>query len=172
MVTSGWEFESSLGVMPTMKKIGVDGCKAGWIAAVKNSNWKVRLEVYPTIGELWKAHKDADCIAIDIPIGFRTCEDGYEERLCDKEARKALGKPRGSSVFAFHAARPFMRKRMRRLRGSTSSVREGSFRCSPGLLCRKCARSIPSSRIMAMPVRYSRRSTRKSVSGGWQAKSP
>jgi predicted RNase H-like nuclease len=99
MVTSGWEFESSLGVMPTMKKIGVDGCKAGWLAAVKDSTGKARFEVYPTISELWKAYKDADCIAIDIPIGFRTCEDGIEERRCDKEARKVLGKPRGSSVF-------------------------------------------------------------------------
>lgn len=88
-----------IGSDEAMKKVGVDGCKAGWLAAVKDSTGKVRLEVYPTISELWKAHKDADCIAIDIPIGFRTCEDGYEERLCDKEARKVLGQPRGSSVF-------------------------------------------------------------------------
>jgi predicted RNase H-like nuclease len=88
-----------IGSDEAMKNVGVDGCKAGWIAAVKDSTGKVRLEVYPTISELWKAHHDAYCISIDIPIGFRTCEDGYEERLCDKEARKALGQPRGSSVF-------------------------------------------------------------------------
>ena len=82
-----------------MKKIGVDGCKGGWLAAVKDSTGKVRLEVYSTIGEFWQTHKDADCIAIDIPIGFRACEDGIEERRCDTEARKALGQPRGSSVF-------------------------------------------------------------------------
>jgi predicted RNase H-like nuclease len=85
--------------MPTMKKIGVDGCKAGWLAAINDTTGKVRLEVYPTIGELWQAHCNVDSIAIDIPIGFRCSEGGYEERLCDKEARKVLGQPRGSSVF-------------------------------------------------------------------------
>lgn len=99
MVIGGRKNEYSIGTMQTMKKIGVDGCKAGWLAAVKDSTGKVRLEVYPTIGEIWQAHNDADCIAIDIPIGFRTCKDGIEERLFDKEARKVLGKPRGSSVF-------------------------------------------------------------------------
>ena len=82
-----------------IKMIGVDGCRAGWLATVKDSTGKVRLEVYPTIDELWQVHHNADCIAIDIPIGFRTCEDGIEECRCDMEARKALGQPRGSSVF-------------------------------------------------------------------------
>src|SRR5690606_36134624 len=36
-------------------------------------------------------------VLIDIPIGLR--ENGSEERLCDKEARRVLGRPRGSSVF-------------------------------------------------------------------------
>ncbi len=98
MVTSEWEFESSLGVMPTMKKIGVDGCKAGWLAAVKDSTGKVRLEVYPTISELWKAHHDAYCIAIDIPIGLK--DGAPHKRKCDVEARTLLGKRRASSVFS------------------------------------------------------------------------
>lgn len=98
MVIGGRKLEFSIGVMPTMKKIGVDGCKAGWLAAVKDSTGKVRLEVYPTIGELWKAHKDADCIAIDIPIGLK--DGAPHKRLCDVEARRLLGKKRASSVFS------------------------------------------------------------------------
>lgn len=82
-----------------MKKIGVDGCKGGWLAAIKDDTGKVTLDVYPTIKELWQAQREAESIAIDIPIGFRCCSDGSEERTCDKEARKALGQPRGSSVF-------------------------------------------------------------------------
>lgn len=39
---------------------------------------------------------DLDQIFIDIPIGL---SDGPDERLCDKEARKQLGRPRNSSVF-------------------------------------------------------------------------
>lgn len=39
----------------------------------------------------------ADSILVDIPIGLR--DSGGEERLCDREARRALGPPRSSSVF-------------------------------------------------------------------------
>ena len=38
---------------------------------------------------------DLACIGIDIPIGLLDCS-----RACDKAARKLLGQPRGSSVFA------------------------------------------------------------------------
>lgn len=86
-------------MVPAMKKIGVDGCKAGWLAGIKDDTGKITLEVYPTIKDLWQAQRESESIAIDIPIGFRCCSDGSEERVCDKEARKALGQPRGSSVF-------------------------------------------------------------------------
>jgi predicted RNase H-like nuclease len=85
--------------VPTMKKIGVDGCKGGWLAGIKDGTGKITLDVYPTIKDLWQAQHEAESIAIDIPIGFRCCCDGSEERACDKEARKVLGQPRGSSVF-------------------------------------------------------------------------
>ena len=38
---------------------------------------------------------DLLCLAIDIPIGLLDCS-----RACDKAARKLLGQPRGTSVFA------------------------------------------------------------------------
>jgi predicted RNase H-like nuclease len=38
---------------------------------------------------------DLLCLAIDIPIGLLDCS-----RACDKAARKLLGRPRGTSVFA------------------------------------------------------------------------
>ena len=49
-----------------------------------------------TVRELVTKSDYSDRIFIDIPIGL---SDSPDERLCDKEARKQLGKPRGSSVF-------------------------------------------------------------------------
>jgi predicted RNase H-like nuclease len=75
---------------------GVDGCHAGWIA------FKVELPSLATLVEVidlpaWLRKRPADlaCLSIDIPIGLL---DG--SRACDKAARKLLGQPRGTSVFA------------------------------------------------------------------------
>jgi len=80
-----------------MVYIGVDACKAGWFAVVltEGTNWKVN--IFPDISSLWNQYKDARLILIDIPIGL--LDNGSDERVCDKEARKLLGKRR-SSVFA------------------------------------------------------------------------
>ena len=76
---------------------GVDGCNAGWFyfadAARREPDWGV----VERIEELVTGADDSDRIFIDIPIGL---PDGTEEqRLCDKEARRRLGRPRASSVF-------------------------------------------------------------------------
>jgi predicted RNase H-like nuclease len=75
---------------------GVDGCRAGWVA------FKVELPSLATSVELVDVPKllksrpnELLCLAIDIPIGLLDCS-----RACDKEARKLLGQPRGTSVFA------------------------------------------------------------------------
>jgi predicted RNase H-like nuclease len=44
---------------------------------------------------LWNENKNCSLILIDIPIGL----PHWRSRLCDVEARKILGKRRGSSVF-------------------------------------------------------------------------
>ncbi len=51
-------------------------------------------QVFSSFQQLLASHPDAACIAVDIPIGL---SDG-PPRLCDVEARRALG-PRRSSVF-------------------------------------------------------------------------
>ncbi len=78
--------------------LGVDACKAGWcVAAIRHraSGWEfigvhVSESFHEILGDL------AELICVDIPIGLLE-EPGH--RLCDKEARRRLGKPRGSSVF-------------------------------------------------------------------------
>ena len=79
--------------------IGIDSCRAGWVAASINDNNKIDISIYKDINKLWESFKKADLIFIDIPIGLI---DGYvkeKERNCDKDARKLLGLKRGSSVF-------------------------------------------------------------------------
>ena len=75
---------------------GVDGCRAGWIAfkiEVPSLATSVELVDMPTL--LKSRPGDLLCLAIDVPIGLLDCS-----RECDKAARKLLGQPRGSSVFA------------------------------------------------------------------------
>ena len=80
-----------------MVYIGVDACKAGWFAVMltEEGNWEVN--IFPNIANLWNQSKEARLILIDIPVGLR--ENDFNERICDKEARKLLGPKRGSSVF-------------------------------------------------------------------------
>ena len=76
--------------------VGIDACKAGWFAVSLESGSNFSIEIFSNISGLWDNYHDAKLILIDIPIGLR--ESGLDERLCDKEARRLLGK-RGSSVF-------------------------------------------------------------------------
>ena len=76
--------------------VGVDGCKAGWIAIglERDGHWQVN--IFPDVSSLGEHHRQASLVLIDIPIGLKT--DGRAERRCDPEVRKLLG-PRRSSVF-------------------------------------------------------------------------
>lgn len=77
--------------------VGVDGCKAGWIAVAKQNNqWEVSL--FPTILGLWSTHKQASLILIDIPIGLPNKQQTV--RKCDQEARKILAPKRSASIFS------------------------------------------------------------------------
>jgi predicted RNase H-like nuclease len=74
---------------------GVDGCRGGWIAfEVDLSTHATGVEVVDLPAWLRERPSDLACLGIDIPIGLLDAP-----RLCDKAARKFLGRPRGSSVF-------------------------------------------------------------------------
>jgi predicted RNase H-like nuclease len=77
--------------------IGVDGCSSGWfwVCLTHSPEWEAGVE--QNFRQVWIKWREADAILVDIPIGLLDSSD--EERLCDREARKALGRPRSSSVF-------------------------------------------------------------------------
>ncbi|MCZ6681310.1 MAG: DUF429 domain-containing protein [Candidatus Poribacteria bacterium] len=76
--------------------VGVDGCRAGWLAVGLTADDGWQIDVFPDVSSLWNHYRHASVILIDIPIGLR--DGGAQERRCDPEVRKLLG-PRRSSVF-------------------------------------------------------------------------
>ncbi len=80
-----------------MLVVGVDGCKAGWVAISLAPDFHGEVRVFPHFFALWEAFRQAASILVDIPIGL--LDRGPGERRCDLEARKLLGWPRRSSVF-------------------------------------------------------------------------
>ena len=76
-------------------RIGVDGCKAGWLF-VRSVEDQVDFGVVTQLSELVPTGADPARIFVDIPIGLR--DTSGEPRTCDQAARKVLG-PRASSVF-------------------------------------------------------------------------
>lgn len=78
---------------------GVDGCRAGWIAAFARRDLsEVRIRVVPTIAALVDAPERPAIVAVDMPIGLpeRTIGSG---RRPEQLVRPLLG-ARRSSVFA------------------------------------------------------------------------
>jgi predicted RNase H-like nuclease len=79
-----------------MRHVGVDGCKAGWLA-VTRSGAALEYRVFSNINQLAEAFSAADRVLIDIPIGLPWGD--VPVRPCDRMARQLLGRPRRSSVF-------------------------------------------------------------------------
>lgn len=76
---------------------GVDGCPAGWIClTIAEPGATPKIAVYPDAESLLSQAPRPEVLAIDIPIGLTD----RGPRLADLAARKQLGPPRGSSVFA------------------------------------------------------------------------
>src|SRR5688500_14440809 len=73
--------------------VGVDGCKAGWVAVTLDPN-TIRADVYRKFEDLLTAAREAAVIAVDIPIGLLPTG----KRSCDQAVRDFLG-PRRSSLF-------------------------------------------------------------------------
>ena len=80
--------------------VGVDGCKAGWVAVSGVDPEHLTLSVFPTFGELVVA-LPANAIAVDMPIGLPDHITGGG-RAPEKAVRPMLGQ-RQSSVFAIPA---------------------------------------------------------------------
>lgn len=75
---------------------GADGCKDGWILVTKElSSGLISWRICTSTEELFYGKPTPEILGIDIPIGLT--DSG--PRGCDKEARRALGAGRGSSVF-------------------------------------------------------------------------
>lgn len=78
-----------------MTLAGVDGCRGGWLC-VSEHEGTLNAFVIASFPELVERLAAAAIIAIDVPIGLTDAGP----RACDVEARRLLGRPRASSVFA------------------------------------------------------------------------
>jgi predicted RNase H-like nuclease len=80
--------------------LGVDGCRAGWLAVrAESSDGRLALTyaLYPRFAPILEQHPDAAAIAVDMPMGLY--ESGRARaRPCDQVARQRLGK-RACCVF-------------------------------------------------------------------------
>lgn len=76
--------------------VGADGCPGGWVCVniAACGDWSVCLIATNAIANIAAS---ATIMFIDIPIGL--VDSHCEQRACDHEARRVLGRPRGSSVF-------------------------------------------------------------------------
>src|SRR5438094_1896932 len=78
---------------------GVDGCRAGWVAAlVRAEGEEVRVRVVPRFADVADAPEAPDVIAVDVPIGLPD-RLGIGGRGPEAAVRPLLG-ARQSSVFS------------------------------------------------------------------------
>lgn len=73
---------------------GIDGYKNGWVAAIELRPGETVVRTYPNFRSILDESR-LTLIVIDIPIGLLD----HGARTCDVEARRLLGRARGSSVF-------------------------------------------------------------------------
>jgi len=81
---------------------GVDICPGGWLAIVVTFYDQIEKEEFfllERFEELSKLSPRPSRIAVDIPIGLLD-EPVQGGRMCDRQARKVLGRPRSASVFS------------------------------------------------------------------------
>jgi predicted RNase H-like nuclease len=77
---------------------GADGCPAGWLVVFRRAGRQHRARIFRAIADAIVSPEQPRLIAVDIPIGLPdTSVRGG--RAADREARRALGPDRQSSVF-------------------------------------------------------------------------
>src|SRR4051794_5138119 len=78
---------------------GVDGCKGGWIVALRNLDapGRITVGVEPDIGAVLRRPEEPRVVAIDMPIGLPR-RVGQGGRRAEQEVRRILG-PKRASVF-------------------------------------------------------------------------
>ena len=77
--------------------LGVDGCRSGWLAVFRSTDGgPPRAQLFKTFADV--VAQQVAKIAVDIPIGLSSVSE-KGGRKADREARKFLGRRRGSSVF-------------------------------------------------------------------------
>ena len=88
---------ANLGLSTSLKfsAVGIDGCRAGWVAAFQLDGELV-LALVKTLSELTPHLSRETMVMIDMPIGLLNDESS---RLCDALARERLRPYRSSSVF-------------------------------------------------------------------------
>lgn len=75
---------------------GADGCRDGWVVVRETLPGSgVSWDVVPSLQALFEGPSAPHLLALDIPIGLPLAG----ARTCDTEARRLLGRGRGSSVF-------------------------------------------------------------------------
>ncbi|MDX1531104.1 MAG: DUF429 domain-containing protein [Rhodothermales bacterium] len=85
---------------PSVWVAGTDGCRAGWFVVLHEpATGRTRCRTVPAFHDLLALPERPRVLAVDIPIGLpeRGAPGG---RACDRAARRLLGRPRASSVFA------------------------------------------------------------------------
>lgn len=76
--------------------VGIDGCKAGWLAFVYEHG-QVTFKLEKSLATLFAQLPAQSLVLIDMPIGLADAKS--PDRVCDKLARHALKPTRSSSVF-------------------------------------------------------------------------
>ncbi|MFP4157819.1 MAG: DUF429 domain-containing protein [Opitutales bacterium] len=76
--------------------IGIDGCRAGWIATIREPCGKLRWQLASHVAEILDPLPPDSTILIDMIIGLP--EVGESHRQCDRQARQRL-RPHGSRIF-------------------------------------------------------------------------
>ncbi len=111
-----------------MIAVGVDGCRSGWVVATTVRHGgalphAVRIDVVSGFAEVIAMTADAQCVAVDMPIGLLDSPRAGG-RDCDRAARALLGR-QGSSIFS-PPARPALAAReyreAQRLQGAGLSI--------------------------------------------------
>ena len=83
--------------MAVTRLAGVDGCPGGWIAVVRDRpGGTATAALLPDAAGLFALAESCEVLALDLPMGL----PASGARACDVEARRRLGRPRASSVFA------------------------------------------------------------------------